>query len=100
MDTDQTTICTSQNVHIGQEVRQYCVEIVAATRRMPEVRLGASPRATLQLVRVARAQAALAGRAPPSPCGMPACEAQIVRPVAGSVATAVSMTALRKSPDS
>ena len=34
----------------------------AATRRLPELRLGASPRATLQLVRAARAQAALAGR--------------------------------------
>jgi MoxR-like ATPase len=43
-------------------VRQYCVEIVGATRRMSELRLGASPRATLQLVRAARAQAALSGR--------------------------------------
>jgi MoxR-like ATPase len=51
-----------RRVHIGPEVRQYCVEIVAATRRLPELRLGASPRATLQLVRVARAQAALSGR--------------------------------------
>jgi MoxR-like ATPase len=51
-----------RRVHIGPEVRQYCVEIVAATRRLPELRLGASPRATLQLVRTARAQAALSGR--------------------------------------
>ena len=51
-----------RHVHIGPEVRQYCVEIVGATRRLPELRLGASPRATLQLVRTARAQAALAGR--------------------------------------
>jgi MoxR-like ATPase len=51
-----------RRVHVGQEVRQYCVELVAATRRLPELRLGASPRATLQLVRAARAQAALAGR--------------------------------------
>ena len=35
---------------------------MSATRRLPELRLGASPRATLQLVRVARAQAALSGR--------------------------------------
>jgi MoxR-like ATPase len=53
---------TVRHVHIGPEVRQYCVEIVAATRRLPELRLGASPRATLQLVRTARAQAALSGR--------------------------------------
>ena len=49
-------------VDVGPEVRQYCVDLVTATRRMPELRLGASPRATLQLVRAARAQAALQGR--------------------------------------
>ena len=49
-------------MHVGPEVRQYCVDLVSATRRLPELRLGASPRATLQLVRAARAQAALAGR--------------------------------------
>ena len=51
-----------RRVHVGPEVRQYCVELVGATRRLPELRLGASPRATLQLVRAARAQAALSGR--------------------------------------
>jgi MoxR-like ATPase len=51
-----------RRVHVGPEVRQYCVELVGATRRLPELRLGASPRATLQLVRAAKAQAALAGR--------------------------------------
>jgi MoxR-like ATPase len=49
-------------VRVGPEVRQYCVDLVAATRRLPDLRLGASPRATLQLVRASRAQAALAGR--------------------------------------
>jgi MoxR-like ATPase len=52
-----------RRVHVSPEVRQYCVELVSATRRLPELRLGASPRATLQLVRAARAQAALTGRA-------------------------------------
>jgi MoxR-like ATPase len=51
-----------QRVHVGAEVRQYCVDMVGATRRLPDLRLGASPRATLQLVRTARAQAALSGR--------------------------------------
>ncbi len=51
-----------RRVRVGPEVRQYCVELVGATRRLPELRLGASPRATLQLVRAARAQAALTGR--------------------------------------
>jgi MoxR-like ATPase len=51
-----------RRVHVAPEVRQYCVELVGATRRMPELRLGASPRSTLQLVRASKAQAALAGR--------------------------------------
>jgi len=51
-----------QRVHLSTDVRQYCVQLVGSTRRHPDLRLGASPRATLQLVRAARAQAALAGR--------------------------------------
>jgi MoxR-like ATPase len=53
---------TVRRVHVAPEVRQYCVELVAATRRLPDLRLGASPRATLQLVRAAKGQAALSGR--------------------------------------
>jgi MoxR-like ATPase len=49
-------------VHMAPEVRRYAVDLVAATRQVPEIRLGASPRATLHLVRAARAQAALSGR--------------------------------------
>lgn len=49
-------------VHVARAVRQYAVELVSATRSTSEVRLGASPRATLHLVRTARAQAALSGR--------------------------------------
>jgi MoxR-like ATPase len=51
-----------RRVRLGPEVRRYCVDLVAATRRSPELRLGASPRATLALARTARAQAALSGR--------------------------------------
>ncbi|SDM91169.1 MoxR-like ATPase [Allokutzneria albata] len=51
-----------RQVHLSPEIRRYCVELVSATRRLPELRLGASPRSTLQLVRAARAQAALVGR--------------------------------------
>jgi MoxR-like ATPase len=53
---------TVRRVHLSQEIRKYAVELVSATRRLPELRLGASPRSTLHLVRAARAQAALAGR--------------------------------------
>ncbi|MBB3051312.1 MoxR-like ATPase [Prauserella isguenensis] len=51
-----------QQLHVAHEVRQYAVDLVSATRQLPELRLGASPRATLQLIRAARAQAALSGR--------------------------------------
>jgi MoxR-like ATPase len=49
-------------VHIATELRRYAIELVTATRDMPELRLGASPRSTLQLVRAARAEAVLSGR--------------------------------------
>ncbi|MEU3712454.1 AAA family ATPase [Streptomyces catenulae] len=49
-------------VHVAEAVRRYAVELVAATRAHPDLRLGASPRATLHLVRAAKASAALAGR--------------------------------------
>ncbi|GAA2355996.1 MoxR family ATPase [Saccharopolyspora halophila] len=51
-----------RDVHVSTELRRYAIELVTATRGLPELRLGASPRSTLQLVRAARAQAALAGR--------------------------------------
>ncbi|MGS0686956.1 AAA family ATPase [Nakamurella sp. GG22] len=49
-------------VHLAPPLRQYIVEIVGATRALPEVRLGASPRAVLHLARAAKAAAALDGR--------------------------------------
>ena len=51
-----------RTVHVSAEVRRYVVELVTATRTSPELRLGASPRATLQLLRAARAYAALDDR--------------------------------------
>ncbi|MFF2656668.1 AAA family ATPase [Kitasatospora sp. NPDC058032] len=51
-----------RTVHVADPVRRYVVDLVAATRSSHELRLGASPRATLHLVRAARAAAALDGR--------------------------------------
>jgi MoxR-like ATPase len=51
-----------RGVHVAEPVRRYAVALVGATRDHPELRLGASPRATLHLVRAARAAAALDGR--------------------------------------
>ncbi len=52
-----------RQVHVADDVRRYVVDLVTASRRHPELRLGASPRAGLQLLRTARAAAALEGRA-------------------------------------
>ena len=49
-------------LHVAEPLRRYVVSLVEATRRSPDLRLGASPRAGLQLLRAARATAALAGR--------------------------------------
>lgn len=49
-------------VHVSEPVRRYVVEILRATRESRDVRLGASPRAGLQLVRTTRARAAMSGR--------------------------------------
>jgi MoxR-like ATPase len=53
---------TVRTVYVSEPVKRYAIDITAATRRSPELRLGASPRATLHLVRAARAHAALHGR--------------------------------------
>jgi MoxR-like ATPase len=56
-------LCTGmRDIHMSTELRRYVVEVVTETRRLPELRLGASPRATLHLIRASRAQAALSGR--------------------------------------
>ncbi len=52
----------ARTVHLSAPLRQYVVNHVTATRTHPELRLGASPRATLHLARASRAYAALEGR--------------------------------------
>jgi MoxR-like ATPase len=51
-----------REVHVSPGVARYAVDLVNATRTSPELRLGASPRATLHLIRAARAAAALDNR--------------------------------------
>lgn len=50
-------------VHLAPAVRDYVLDLVAATRQHPALVVGASPRGALALVRAARASAHLAGRA-------------------------------------
>ena len=49
-------------VHVSPAVSQYAVDIAQATRQHRDIRLGASPRATLHIIRAAKATAALAAR--------------------------------------
>ena len=49
-------------VHVAAEVRDYVLDLVAASRRHPDLVLGASPRGSLSLQRAARALAASFGR--------------------------------------
>ncbi len=49
-------------IHVAPSIRQYLVDIALATRNSATISLGMSPRATLNLQRAARAQAALCGR--------------------------------------
>jgi MoxR-like ATPase len=49
-------------VHVAPAVQRYAVALATATRTSPDLHLGASPRATLHLVRAAKAVAAMQGR--------------------------------------
>ena len=52
-----------RGVYVAPDVRRYTVDLVNASRTSPELRLGASPRAALHLLRAAKAAAALDNRA-------------------------------------
>ncbi len=55
-------ISTARTVHAEPEVRDYIVSLVAQTRSHPDVRLGASPRGSVGLLRAAQVVAAANGR--------------------------------------
>jgi MoxR-like ATPase len=63
-DTQQLAdaISAVRGVHCSRPVARYVVDLAAATRAHPDVRVGASPRASLAVVKVARAHAILSGR--------------------------------------
>jgi len=55
-------IAAVQKVYVSQAVKEYTVSVGRATRESPLLRLGASPRSMLQLLRAAKATAALDAR--------------------------------------
>ena len=64
--TDSGTVLAMQaatrSIHVSDAVAMYATDIVRATRHAAGVAFGASPRATVGLVRAARARALLSGR--------------------------------------
>ena len=52
----------ARSVYAADSVKEYVVNLVRATRNAPDLRLGASPRAALHLLRAAKAHAAISGR--------------------------------------
>src|SRR6266571_1056936 len=51
-----------EEVHVSEAIEGYIVDLVTATRSSRRLAVGASPRGSLALVKLARAKAALAGR--------------------------------------
>jgi MoxR-like ATPase len=53
---------TAETVHVSESVGRYIVALSAATRENPNVQVGASPRGTLAVMKLARVRALLDGR--------------------------------------
>ena len=62
IQTVSRLIAEVRGIFVHQALKDYLVSLVNRTREHAAVRLGASPRATLQLLRAAKARAALHGR--------------------------------------
>ena len=62
-NTVRALIACSEKIRVAPEIERYVVSLVAATRTRPEFSLGASPRASLALMKLSRAAALLSHRA-------------------------------------
>jgi MoxR-like ATPase len=58
----RSLIATVRTIYAADAVKEYVVSLVRATRSSTDLRLGASPRAALHLLRAGKAHAALDGR--------------------------------------
>jgi MoxR-like ATPase len=61
-ETVRRLIATARAVYASEAVKEYVVALVRSTRSTADLRLGASPRSALHLLRAAKAHAAMAGR--------------------------------------
>ncbi len=69
---------TAASVHTAEPVKEYILDLVAATRTHPDVTFGASPRATLAFLNGAKARAAVRGRTYAIPDDVKALTTQIL----------------------
>jgi MoxR-like ATPase len=67
-----------KTIRISDEIKRYMVDLVGATRSVAGVQLGASPRASLTLMRIAQAIALFEGRAFVSPDDVQAIAAPVI----------------------
>ena len=58
----QRCVDVARRLYAAPGVKRYVVDLVTATREDPGLRLGASPRAAIQLLRASKSLAAMAGR--------------------------------------
>jgi len=65
-------------VYVSEQVRAYILMIVCATRTSRDVKLGASPRASIALFRAAQAMALMSGRAYVTPDDVKAVAAEVL----------------------
>jgi MoxR-like ATPase len=61
-ETVHQMVLTARSVYASEAIKEYVVSLVRATRHNGDLRLGASPRSALHLLRAAKAQAAMHGR--------------------------------------
>ncbi len=101
-NTVRSLIAVSRAVYAADGIKEYVVNLVRATRSNPELRLGASPRAALHLLRAPKARAAMSGRGHVIPDDvqaltplvlahrlMPSAEAQLARRAPADVLTSI-----------
>ena len=61
-DEIESLVRAARSIHVAPAVFDYMVRLASHTRQMPQLRLGASPRGALGLLRTSRVYAALRGR--------------------------------------
>ena len=62
LTSDTARVQAADKVHVSEEIMQYIIRLVNATRKHPQLLQGASPRATLAVTAVSRAVAFLRAR--------------------------------------